>query len=416
MKTIAFIILITISTTAYGAEMLTVKELQSIVLKKNPKIMSMELEAAMLKQRIPQSTAIEDPKLKIGLNNIPTNNFSIKAEDMTSKEIGISQMFPLGGKLAVKESIAQKEYIKSLEKIKKEKLEIFNMLNMNIYDLFYVRSSIKIVEEIKEQLQLLVQSEVVSNKSGMGTLANVVKANIEYTMIDEELISLKQQEKEILNRISYLAGREIDITEVAISELDFKEFSIGDVKEKIENNNPNINILKIDEEINGKEVILKQKEYYPDIEVGISYMQRDNGAMGSRPDMVSAMAQINIPLWYKKKNIPMIAEMQKKQEMTKTLLIDKKNELFYKAETVIGRLKQWENLYKLYIEQMIPQTEIAFETLLSNYKTNRGEFMQIIDTVRMLLKYKKEVLMIKKEYLSNVSELNTLMGTLTAPW
>lgn len=415
MKTIAFIILLTISTTAYGAEMLTIKDLQSLVLKENPKIKSMELEAAMLKQRIPQSTALEDPKLKIGLNNIPTNNFSIKAENMTSKEISISQMFPLGGKLAVKESIAQKEYIKSLEKIKRAKLDILNMLNMNIYNLFYVRSSIKIVEEIKEQLQLVVQSEVAANKSSIGNLANVVKANVEHTMIDEELISLRQQEKEILHKISYLSGKDVDIKELTISEIDFKEISLDDVKEKIEINNPDINILKIDEEINGKEVILKQKEYYPDIELGISYMQRDSGAVGSRPDMVSAKAQINIPLWYKKKNIPMIAEMQKKQEMTKTLLTDKKNELFYKAETVIERLKQWENLYKLYIEQLIPQTEIVFETLLSRYRTSSVEFMPIIDTVRMLLKYKKEVLMIKKEYLSNVSELNTLMGVQTAP-
>jgi len=74
---------------------LTLGELQEIVLKENPRLKSLQFEAEMLKRRIPASSVLEDPKLKFGLNNVPTSNFSFKEDGMTSKEIGLSQMFPL---------------------------------------------------------------------------------------------------------------------------------------------------------------------------------------------------------------------------------------------------------------------------------------------------------------------------------
>ena len=71
-------------------------DLQRTALSANPRIKAMEAEAQMMKKRIPQSTALEDPKLKLGINNLSVTSPSFTKEDMTSKEIGISQMIPLG--------------------------------------------------------------------------------------------------------------------------------------------------------------------------------------------------------------------------------------------------------------------------------------------------------------------------------
>lgn len=413
MKKILFLALLLFFTPLYGEE-LGITELQEVVLKENPRIKSMKFEVEMLKRRIPVSSALEDPKIKIGINNIPADKWSFKEEDMTSKEIGISQMIPLGGKLGIKESIAIKEYLKALERLKKEKVEMLHMLRMNVYEFFYIKSSVKILEEIKDYLKLLIDTEASATKSGMGNLTNVIKANIEYTMINEEIISLRQNEIEVRNKISYLTGitgRDIDIKVEDLSLKQFAEFKPEELKEKIFGLNPDLKILAIDKDISGKEVLLKEKEYYPDLELGISYMQRDRAPDGMRrPDMISAMAVFNIPLWYKTKNLPMIAEMQRKGGMVESLINDKRNELNVRVDTILSQLKKWEELYKLYKEELIPQSELALETVLARYKSGGGEFMALIDTVRMLLRYKKEVIMIEKEYLSALSELNSLMG------
>jgi outer membrane protein TolC len=73
-------------------------------------------------------------------------------------------------------------------------------------------------------------------------------------------------------------------------------------------------------------------------------------------------------------------------------------------------LKKWQDLYNLYTDQLIPQSQMAFETSLARYNTGRAEFMSMIDTQRILLRYRKEALMARKEYLSGMAKLNELMG------
>lgn len=393
------------------AEKLNISDVQKILLNENPKLKSIFLETEMAKKMIPVSSSLEDPKLKIGINSLPVNTWSFKDEDMTSKEIGISQMIPLGGKLSTKESMAIKDYYKSLENYRNEKALMLHMLRVNIYELAYIRNSLKIYEEMENYLRMLVDSQTALAKSGLGNLANVVKANIELTMLEEEIITFKQKEISTLKQISYLVGRDIDIDTDKIFENKLLEISKNEIKEKILSLNPELKALLFEKEKSELEVALKKKEYYPDLELSISYMQRDNSPAGmKRPDMISAMASVNIPIWSGMKNVPMIEEREKKKSMVDRLIEDKKNELINKVDTIISNLERWKSLYNLYEENLIPLNEIALESFISRFKSGNMEFMPLVDTVRMLLKYKKEVIMMKKEYLSGVSELYSLMG------
>jgi outer membrane protein TolC len=392
------------------AQNYTLNDLQIILLKENPKLKSMTLEVEMARKRIPISSSLDDPKLKIAINSLPVDTWSFKDEDMTTKEIGISQMFPLGGKLGIKEEIALKEYKYLIERLRKDKAEMLHMLRMNVYEIYYIREALKIIDEIENYLQILVDSEAASAKSGMGNLTNVVKANIELTMLQEEKINLKQKEEELRKKIAYLLAID-DVSLDMNFEFSMEKPLLNEIKEKVLNQNPELKMLHIEKEKSELEVVLKKKEFYPDLELSFSYMQRDKSNTGmKRPDMISAMASINIPIWAKNKNIPMIEEMEKKRSMINTLIQDKKNELERKVETIFSFIDRWQNLYNLYVNNIIPQNELAMDTIISRYKVGGVEFMPVIDTIRMLLKYKKEAVMLKKEFLINKSELFSLMG------
>ena len=116
---------------------------------------------------------------------------------------------------------------------------------------------------------------------------------------------------------------------------DFKEIAVEDVLKEIAASNPQLKLLCVDIEISKNEIALKKSEYAPDLELGLSYMQRQDGrrknsfdtmlGMGGpttvfksekmkRDDMISAMATLSIPFWFWKKNIPMVDEMKKKHE------------------------------------------------------------------------------------------------------
>jgi len=278
-----------------------------------------------------------------------------------------------------------------------------------------IRATTVILKEIKDQLKLVIDSEIAANKAGMGSLSNVIKANIEYTMIDEELIALRQKGTEAEQRIMYLVGEKTPITFVELPEPAFSELKNDDIKTGIIASNPGIAIARLDKEIADEEISLRKKEYFPDVDLGLSYMRREPGPGGPRDAMITGMASINVPFWFWKKNIPMVDEMRKKSESAANLVIDKRNDLNSKAETLLARMNKWRDLYRLYHDQLIPQTALALETNLARYRSGRVEFMPVIDTVRQLLRYRKELIMTKTEYYISYSELNTLLGTEILP-
>ncbi|MCX7771047.1 MAG: TolC family protein, partial [Proteobacteria bacterium] len=276
-----------------NAESLTLKDLSKILIQENPRIKSMEKEVKMRELKVTSSSSLEDPKLKIAINNLPVDTWSFKDEDMTSKEIGISQMIPLGGKLKVRESIAYKELLIAKESLRKEKINMLFELEENYYELAYTKRAIEILESSKNYLKLLMDSESSLVKAGMGNVSNVIKISLEEKMIDEEIINLKQKEREYLRKIGYLIGRE----NLLLNLNDFLwplESKLENLRERVIENNPELKILALEEELSNEEVKLRQKDYYPDLELSVSYMQRDSARDGTkRPDMVSAMAQVN---------------------------------------------------------------------------------------------------------------------------
>jgi len=74
---------------------MNVEQLIEEAIQNNPEILAQKKRWGLFKQKIPQASALEDPMFGFGIVSLPTN-FSFKDEDMTMKEISISQKFPFG--------------------------------------------------------------------------------------------------------------------------------------------------------------------------------------------------------------------------------------------------------------------------------------------------------------------------------
>lgn len=440
---------------AADAQTNELRSLQELALERNPRLKAMAAEARMMRSRIPQSRALEDPRLKLGVNNISAKTFGTPrdratstsvgtaqtsygtgTEDMPSAiELGVSQMIPLG-KFGPRHTVAVKEHERANLLLKVERVEMLHMLRMNYYLLTYVRSAIRIQEDLKRQLRLVIDSETAAAKSGMGTIGNVVKATIEYTMIEEELINLRQQERETLQKIYAVLGDEPPLKGIGAAEPRFHDIDPAAVRRAIAEANPQLKRFMVETEISKGTLARTQAEYIPDLELGFSYMRTKEGArrvmgeymadMGGlsylkktdrmkRDDMLSFMMTVNVPFWFWTKNVPMVDEMKQKHEAAKNTYQDELNKLNARAEILLGQLKRWRELHQLYRGTLIPQTELALEMNLARYRTSAVEFMSVIDSVRMLLRYRKEQQMAIAEYRAAYSELSALMGLEVLP-
>jgi outer membrane protein TolC len=74
----------------------------------NPEIQASNKKSAVFSEKAAQAHALEDPMLGLGVVNLPTD-FSFQNEDMTMKEISLSQKFPFPGKRPLLKEVADKE-------------------------------------------------------------------------------------------------------------------------------------------------------------------------------------------------------------------------------------------------------------------------------------------------------------------
>ena len=88
-----------------GAQVLTLEAARARALARQPAVAALELNARAMAEAAPAERALPDPRLKLGLLNLPVRNFPRSPwEDMTQMVVSYEQMFPGGDKRRLRES------------------------------------------------------------------------------------------------------------------------------------------------------------------------------------------------------------------------------------------------------------------------------------------------------------------------
>src|SRR3970040_1054180 len=87
------------------AQVLTLEDGRTRALARQPSLAALELNARAIAEAAPAEGALPDPRLKLGLLNLPARNFpSAPWEDMTQLASSYEQMLPGGDKRTLRES------------------------------------------------------------------------------------------------------------------------------------------------------------------------------------------------------------------------------------------------------------------------------------------------------------------------
>ncbi|MEC9340146.1 MAG: TolC family protein, partial [Pseudomonadota bacterium] len=91
------------ATMASGFDLQTVEHL---ALQSDAGLAALSARAEALAEQAVAEAQLPDPKLKLGLNNFPTDTFHRRQEPMTQVQVGVVQAFPAPGTLGHREAQA----------------------------------------------------------------------------------------------------------------------------------------------------------------------------------------------------------------------------------------------------------------------------------------------------------------------
>jgi len=370
-------------------------------LKNNQAIKSLESDVAALNEQVPLAASLPDPRVGFALTNLPVNSFRFDEEPMTQKQISIAQKFPWFGKLDLRSrraalAVKQKEMV-----LDAKRLALAEKIATAYYDLGFIAKSQKVNIRLAQMLKRILRAAESRYVTGKGLQQNVFQAQVELSRLSEETISLRKKRRVIEDRINELLNREQFESITPPSELPSPYFalSIPALKQIAKNKNPGLKAKEIEIMMAQTGIDLARKDYWPDMDVKVTYGQREENRTGQNwDDFFSTSVVMNIPLWQKtrqdKKLAAVTASHRSKEQSYKNLAESLNHKIDATATEILGLQES----HLLYTDSLIPQSQQWARAAIDSYEVGKIEFDTMINAQIQLIKFELQ----KQHYLFDI--------------
>ncbi|MCT4534815.1 TolC family protein [Halodesulfovibrio sp.] len=375
-----------------------------------------ELQAAFSRwkasvQKAPQVSTLPDPQLTYSVYIVPVET-RVGPQRMS---YGLTQKFPWLGKLDAKEQVALREADVLKAKADSIKTKIFRDVKVAYYELLYLQQAIQLTGEQVELLEFMEATIRSRYSAGNALYSDVLRAQVELDSARNRQLSLKDMVVPLQARVNAVVGRNIDepvhLSNVVELRLDVEEEQLSKL---LQNKNPEL--ISFDQELAraDAQVLLAEKNYYPDLTFGIKSIYTDKARSGNPTqngnDPVIASVSLNIPLWQDSRDAAVeegrerrLVAIQAKQGRKDVLLAD--------LELALYRYRDAIRQITLYEESLIPKAEQSVEVILQTYQSGKVDLQEVISAENTYFELYIAQARALTDQAQRIAQLEQLVGT-----
>ena len=382
-------------------------------------------------------STLPDPKISIGLANLPIDGFDFGQEAMTQAKIGIAQMLPRGDTLDIKSQQLkiQSEAFPFQRQDREAKVAV--TVGSLWLDAYRVQQSIALIEKNRSLFEQLADIAEASYSSALGKTRqqDIVRAQLELTRLEDRLEKLGQQKNRyegmLLQWLSKLSTAKDSIETSLYNELSLHDIVLSQQIPQIDLLNNNVvntinwlkpealihyftnhpSVVAIEKKVSATKtgIELAEQKYEPEWGLSASYGYRADDPMGrSRADLFSVGVTFDLPIFTENRQDKEVQSAILKTEAVKTeklLLLRKLLGSYSSAKGRLQRLKDRQNLYK---SKLLPQIHDQAEASLTAYTNDDGDFAEVVRSRIAVLNAEIDELTIDVEEQKLNLELNYL--------
>jgi len=390
---------------------------------------------------------LPDPKMSIGLANLPSNGFDFGQEAMTQAKVGISQMFPRGDTLEIKSQQLKIESEAYPYQRKDRQSKVAVMVGSLWLDAYRVQQSIALIEKNRALFEQLADVAEASYSSALGKTRqqDIVRAQLELTRLEDRLDKLAQQKNRyegmLLQWLITMPTDNFSKTAASADEMSLvTDFSLDNALHNIALSQqlPQIDLLSrelvyreswlksgellqyfsnhpsliaVEKKVNATKAGIKlaQQKYKPEWGVNASYGYRADDPMGrSRADLFSVGVTFDLPLFTENKQDKEVQSAISKTESVKTEKLLLLRQLLGAYSSAKGRLLRLIDRQFLYETKLLPQIHDQAEASLTAYTNDDGDFSEVVRSRIAVLNAEIDELTLNVEEQKILLELNYL--------
>ena len=247
-----------------------------------------------------------DPKVSLGLANLPTEGFSFDQENMTQFKVGIAQVIPRGDSLKLK----KKQLITLTKQFpfqREDRLaQVRAVVTESWLKAFAAQQSVLLIENDKVLFEQLVEITEAKYTSTVGntTQQDVILAQLELLRLDDKLTQLEQNIETNKSRLAQwlpinMLSEPLTKNQSPVRELvNFAELNVNELS-MLFAKHPSVKAINQQAKAKAVGIDIAKQNYLPEFSVNVNYGYRadmENGT--SRDDFLSASVTFDVPLFY----------------------------------------------------------------------------------------------------------------------
>jgi len=407
MKRYITAMLILLTAAAAHAETADIDKLIETALSRNINLESMKYDVRALEHASEYAGTLNDPMVSLGVVNEGTY-YTIGEEGMSRYTIMVSQMFPFFGKLGSKETEAKYKALAQKDLLKAEKLNVIHTVKSLYLDIYAVQESLKLQNTKLKLLEMTESSAQAKYSSGMMDSRDVLMIQREKYMVLEDIEMLKERDRMLRTSLAHATGRDSDEfgdfsplpeREVKLSAQELYNMAVQ--------NSYTLKSMENEVEAMKANVKMKELEKYPDFTVSLGYEPRPGFTMS---DVYSAAVTFNVPLYYKKRQLPAINEAKAQKFKADTVYYNMRHELRSMITEQMASADASGRIMELYKSGISAKADQTRDAALASYRQGRGSAENVITAVNTSVEYGMKYLDKYAEKQKALSALNVLTG------
>jgi len=363
-------------------------------------------------KRPSQVASLPNPELTFGSmssgNLLPYS--TIGSGPLSWASFMFKQKIPWPGKLNLKGEIAETEAAQKAQIYQAATFQIIRQLKTAYFELTYVDQATRILDRYRDLLQRLSRIAEARYSVGEGLQVDVLRSQVEISLIVERLELLGQQRESAQARINSLLNRSPDVVLPQLARVEDTSvelpFSLERLYLTAREQNPEIEAERLEIQKASLQLDLSKKKFFPDLNISTTYMLRG----GPFDNMYEYRLGVEIPLYFWRKERFGVEENIEEIERSKHSYQSKLQQVTFNIKDAYIGARTAQTLIRLYRQGIIPQATASLDSALSAYEVGSIDFLNLIDNALTVLNYELRYHEETGDYFQNLVRLEELLA------
>lgn len=368
------------SASREAPSILTLARAEQLALDGAPSLARRARELAAAQEQIVYAERLPDPQLSVGLLNVPVDSLRLDEQDMSMMMVGIRQQLPPGDTLALRGDQARSRATQSATRLRAEERELLRRVRETWFDLYYLERSLETLNALRPLYANALGAAEGRYRAGAESLQTVIAARQRNARLTEREHTLRAELARARAELSRWIG------DAAFAPVGREQPTLAELPPDFDPSmHPEIAMATAGVDEARIDVALARQEYKPGIMVDVSY-----GARQHRPDLVSAVVSVDLPLFTRSRQDRRVAERRELAAGAEWAREERQRELRARYRAAQALASSLDERLALYTQRILPDAERATQLTVSGFARDQNILREArIDALETRLEFER---------------------------